>query len=222
MSRVLAAVLLRDLKLAWRRRADALLPLGFLLITASLFPIGVGPEPQVLREVAAGVVWACALLAAMLSLHTLYAPDQADGTLEQMLLCGRPLWSIVLAKSLAHWLVAGLPLVLLSPLLGLLFGMPAPASGMLGLSLLIGTPVLSLLGGLGAALTLGLRGASLLLLLLVLPLCVPVLVFGTGAVIAVASGLSAQAHLSLLGASLIFSALLAPPATAAALRIATE
>jgi heme exporter protein B len=219
---VFTALVARDLRLAWRRRVDALLPLGFFLVAASLFPIGVGPEPQTLRQIAPGVLWACALFAAMLSLASLYASDHADGTLEQMLVSGEPLWSIALAKALAHWLVSGLPLVLLAPLLGLMFGLPATALGMLWLSLLLGTPVLSLLGGLGAALTLGLRSGAVLLILLILPLTVPVLIFGTGAVAAVEAGLSAAGHLSLLGALLIFSMLLAPPVTAAALRIAVE
>lgn len=222
MNSVFMAVVARDLKLAWRRRVDALLPLGFFLVAASLFPIGVGPEPQVLRQIASGVVWACALFAAMLSLASVYGADHADGTLEQMLLSAEPAWSIAAAKALAHWLVAGLPLVLMVPLLGLLFGMATQAIGMLWLSLLLGTPVFSLLGGLGAALTLGLRSGAVLLILLILPLCIPVLIFGTGAVAAVESGLPAGGHLSLLGALLIFSALLAPPATAAALRIAIE
>ncbi|MEW6707850.1 MAG: heme exporter protein CcmB [Pseudomonadota bacterium] len=222
MNSVFMAVVARDLKLAWRRRVDALLPLGFFLVAASLFPIGVGPEPQVLKQIASGVVWACALFAAMLSLASVYGADHADGTLEQMLLSAEPAWSIAAAKALAHWLVAGLPLVLMVPLLGLLFGMATQAIGMLWLSLLLGTPVFSLLGGLGAALTLGLRSGAVLLILLILPLCIPVLIFGTGAVAAVESGLPAGGHLSLLGALLIFSALLAPPATAAALRIAIE
>jgi heme exporter protein B len=222
MSGVFTALVARDLRLAWRRRVDALLPLGFFLVAASLFPIGVGPEPQTLRQIAPGVLWACALFAAMLSLGALYASDHADGTLEQMLISGEPLWSIALAKALAHWLVSGLPLVLLAPLLGLMFGLPSQALGMLWLSLLLGTPVLSLLGGLGAALTLGLRSGAVLLILLILPLTVPVLIFGSGAVAAVEAGLSAAGHLSLLGALLIFSTLLAPLATAAALRIAVE
>jgi heme exporter protein B len=220
MSSVFTALVARDLRLAWRRRADALLPPAFLLLAATLFPIGVGPEPQTLRQIAPGVLWACALFAAMLSLASLYAADHADGTLEQMLLGDEPLWSLALAKALAHWLVTGLPLVLLSPLLGLMFGLPAPTLAMLALSLLLGTPALSLLGGLGAALTLGLRGGAVLLILLVLPLAVPALGFGTGAVVAVESGVAAGGALSLLGALLIFSTLIVPPATAAALRIA--
>lgn len=222
MSSPFAALLLRDLRLAARRRVDALLPLGFFLVATSLFPLGVGPEPQVLRQIAPGVVWVCALFAAMLSLQTLYAADHADGTLEQMLIADAPLWSLALAKALAHWLLVGLPLVAVAPLLGLMFGLPAASLGMLAASLLLGTPVLSLLGGLGAALTLGLRSGTVLLILLVLPLTVPVLIFGAGAVVAVEAGLPAAAHLSLLGAMLLVSTVLAPPATAAALRIAMD
>ncbi|MEO8299702.1 MAG: heme exporter protein CcmB [Burkholderiales bacterium] len=222
MSRVFAALVLRDLRLASRRRIDALLPVAFFLVACGLFPIGVGPEPQTLRSIAAGVVWACALLASMLSLTGLYGSDHADGSLEQMLLCGQPLWSIALAKALAHWLVTGLPLVLMAPLLGLLFGLAAAEVGMLAASLLLGTPILSLLGGLGAALTLGVRSGAVLLIVLILPLCIPALIFGSGAVAAVAAGQSASAHLSLLGALLIVSTLVALPATAAALRIALE
>ena len=158
----------------------------------------------------------------MLSVTQLYAGDHADGSLEQMLLSGEPGLLIALAKALAHWLVTGLPLVLVAPLFGLMFDMSAPGIAMLTLTLLLGTPILSLLAGLGAALTLGLRSSAVLLILLVLPLCIPALIFGAGGVVAVESGLSARGHLSLLGALLIFTALLAPPATAAALSIATE
>lgn len=212
----------RDLRLAARRRIDILLPLVFFVVAASLFPLGVGPEPQTLRVVAAGIVWVCALLAAMLALGSLYGSDHADGTLEQMLLSPLSLTVLVLGKSLAHWLISGLPLILLAPLLGLFFDMPGPSLGVLTLGLLLGTPVLSLLGGIGAALTLGLRNGSVLILLLVLPLCIPVLIFGTGAVAAVEAGLSAQGHLSLLGALLLLSLLGAPVATAAALRISLQ
>jgi heme exporter protein B len=212
----------RDLRLAARRRVDALLPLAFFTVSVSLFPLGVGPEAQTLRQIAPGVVWVCALLAAMLSVTQLYAGDQADGSLEQMLLSpGSPL-RITAAKALAHWLLTGLPLVLVAPLFGLMFDMAGPSVAALTLGLLLGTPVLSLLGGLGAALTLGLRGGGVLLVLLIVPLCVPALIFGAGAVGAVEAGLSARAHYSLLGALLIFTALVAPWATAAALRIATE
>ena len=220
----LLAVARRDLLLARRRRIEALLPLGFFVVAAALFPIGVGPEPQTLRQIAPGVVWVCALLAAMLSVTQMFASDHQDGSLEQMLLASQPLVTLVGGKVLAHWLSTGLPLVLAAPLIGLLLGMPAPAIAMLALSLLLGTPVLSLLGAVGAALTLGLRSGAALVFLLVLPLLVPALIFGTGAVVALESGLAgtAQAHLSLLGALLILSLLGAPPAAAAALRISLD
>ena len=219
---MLLAVARRDLLLARRRRIEALLPLGFFVVAASLFPIGVGPEPQTLRQIGPGVVWVCALLAAMLSVTQMFASDHQDGSLEQMLLTPEPLVAIVGGKVLAHWLSSGLPLVLAAPLIGLLFGMQAPAIATLTLTLLLGTPILSLLGAVGAALTLGLRSGAALVFLLVLPLTVPALIFGTGAVVAVDAGLSADAHLSLLGALLIVTLLGAPLATAAALRIALD
>ena len=222
MMALLLAVARRDLLLARRRRVEALLPLGFFIVATGLFPIGVGPEPQTLRQIAPGVVWVCALLAAMLSVTQMFASDLQDGSLEQMLLAPEPLLALVVGKVLAHWLSSGLPLVIASPLIGVLFGMQADAIATLALTLLLGTPVLSLLGAVGAALTLGLRSGAALVFLLVLPLTVPALIFGTGAVVAVDSGLSAQAHLSLLGALLIATMLGAPLATAAALRISLD
>lgn len=222
MSPVFLAIVARDLRLAARRRVEALLPIAFFLVAVSLFPLGIGPEPQTLKLIAPGVVWVCALLAAMLSLTTLYGTDHADGSLEQMLLSGESGWSIAAAKALAHWVVTGLPLVAAAPLFGLMFDLSAPANVALVLTLLLGTPILSLLGGLGAALTLGLRSGSVLLILLILPLCIPALIFGTGAVAAAEAGMSARGQFSLLGALLIASILLAPLATGAALRIATE
>ena len=222
MTGLLLAVVRRDLLLARRRRIEALLPLGFFIVAAGLFPIGVGPEPQTLRQIAPGVVWVCALLAAMLSVTQMFASDHQDGSLEQMLLAPQPLVAIVGGKVLAHWLSSGLPLGLAAPLIGLLFGMQAPAIGTLTFTLLLGTPILSLLGAVGAALTLGLRSGAALVFLLVLPMTVPALIFGTGAVVAVDAGLSAQAHLSLLGALLIVTLLGAPLATAAALRISLD
>ena len=222
MIAALWAVARRDLLLARRRRVEALLPLGFFVIAAGLFPIGVGPEPQTLRQIAPGVVWVCALLAAMLSVTQMFASDHQDGSLEQMLIAAPPLLGIVAAKVIAQWLSTGLPLVLVAPLIGVLFDMRAAPIGVLTLGLLLGTPTLSLLGAVGAALTLGLRSGAALVFLLVLPLTVPVLIFGAGAVAAVEAGQSPQAHLSLLGALLIFSALLAPLATAAALRISLD
>jgi heme exporter protein B len=216
------AVYLRDLRLALRRRVETLMPVAFFVVTASLFPLGVGPEPQVLRQLAPGLAWVCALLAAMLSVSQLFASDFADGSLEQMLLTGRSAVVIAAAKSAAHWTLSGLPLIAAAPLLGLLFDMHRDALGSLLVSLLLGTPVLSLLGAVGAALTLGLRSAGVLLLLLVLPLTIPALIFGTGAVAAVDAGLSPGGHFSILGALLILTALTAPVATAAALRISLE
>ncbi|MEO8936252.1 MAG: heme exporter protein CcmB [Burkholderiaceae bacterium] len=219
---VFTTVLRRDLQLAARRRADALLPIAFFTIAASLFPLGIGPEPETLRQIAPGVLWVCALLAAMLSVSQLYSGDLADGSLDQMLLAGGSALPVALAKALGHWLLTGLPLTIMAPLLGVLFGVDARSILALTASLLLGTPILSLLGGLGAALTLGVRSGGVLLILLVLPLCIPTLIFGSGAVVAIDSGLSARGHFSLLGALLILTALLAPPATAAALRIAME
>lgn len=222
MSSLLLATLRRDLSLSMRRRTEALLPLAFFLGAAALFAIGVGPEPQTLRDVAPGVVWVCALFAALLSMAPLFGPDHADGSLDQMALAPQPLAGAVMGKMLAHWTAAGLPLVLVAPLLGLLFDLHAQAITVLALSLLLGTPVLSLLGAVGAALTLGLRNGGMLLLLLVMPLAIPTLIFGTGAVSAAEAGQSARPHLSLLAALLIVSALGAPLATAAALRISLD
>jgi heme exporter protein B len=222
MRALFLAVLQRDLRLAARRRVEALLPLVFFLVAISLFPLGVGPELQTLRQIAPGVVWVCALLATMLSVNQLYAADFADGSLEQMLLAPQPAVVVALAKSVAHWLVNGGPLIVAAPLVGLLFDLSVPALGSLVITLALGTPVLSLLGGLGAALTLGLRSGGMLLFLIVLPLAVPVLIFGAGAVAVVESGQSPAGHYSLLGALLIATALGAPFATAAALRISTE
>lgn len=219
---LLLAVARRDLLLARRRRVEALLPLGFFIVAAGLFPIGVGPEPQTLRQIGPGVVWVCALLAAMLSVTQMFASDLMDGSLEQMLLAPGSLLALVAGKVLAHWLASGLPLVIAAPLIGVLFGMQGSAIATLAFTLLLGTPILSLMGAVGAALTLGLRSGAALVFLLVLPLTVPALIFGTGAVVAVDSGLSAQAHLSLLGALLIATALGAPLATAAALRISLD
>lgn len=216
------AVLLRDLKLASRRRIESLLPVVFFIVALSLFPLGVGPEAQMLRDIAPGIVWVCALLASMLSVGSLFAGDLADGSLEQLLLAPQPALAVAAAKSAAHWLLTGLPLIVATPLVGLLFGMSGPALLALVAGLLLGTPILSLLGALGAALTLGLRSGGMLLILIVLPLTMPALIFGAGAVGQVEAGLDAGGHFSLLGALLLATALGAPPATAAALRISTE
>lgn len=222
MFSALMCVVSRDLTLAMRHRSDVLTTVFFFIIVVSLFPLGVGPDSELLREMAAGVVWVAALLASMLSLSRLFSDDFQDGTLEQLLLAPQPLALVVLGKILAHWIVSGLPLVLMSPLLGLQFGLSGDALIMLVVTLLLGTPVLSLIGAIGAALTLGLRGGGVLVSLLVLPLYIPVLIFGAGAVVAEASGMGAEGHLSLMGAILILSLLTAPLASAAALRISVE
>jgi heme exporter protein B len=215
-------VMRRDLLLALRRKSDALAPVFFFVVVASLFPLGLGPEPELLRRIGPGVLWVGALLATMLSLARLFASDYEDGTLEQMALSPEPLVALVGAKVAAHWLVSALPLVLVSPVLALQYGLPADTIAVLAASLALGTPVLSLVGAIGAALTLGVRGGGLLVALLVLPLYVPALVFGAGAVDANLAGTGAGAHLSLLGACLVIAAFFAPWAIGAALRIALE
>jgi heme exporter protein B len=222
MIKTLRLVIQRDLLLALRRRADVANSLLFFVIVVSLFPFGVGPETNLLRAIAPGVLWVAALLASMLALSRMFAADYADGTLEQMLLAPVPLTIVVLGKIVAHWLLTGLPLVALSPVLALQFGVPSDAIGVLVASLALGTPVLSLIGAIGAALTLGVRGAGVLTALLVLPLYIPVLILGAGAVDAAAAGLDTSAHLMLLGALLLFAAACALWPVAAALRIASE
>jgi len=212
----------RDLTLAVRRRTDVLTTLFFFVIVVSLFPLGVGPDMDTLRTMGPGVVWVAALLASMLSLGRMFAADHADGTLEQMLVAPYPLALLVLGKVAAHWLASGLPLVLMAPFLGLQYGLAPSALKVLVLSLLLGTPCLSLLGAIGAALTLGVRGGGALVALLVLPLYVPVLIFGAGAVESYVTGLGAEGHLSLLAAILVLAAAFTPWATAAALRIALD
>ncbi|HUF81555.1 MAG TPA: heme exporter protein CcmB [Burkholderiales bacterium] len=218
----LRAIIRRDLLLAWRRRADVATTVLFFVIVASLFPLGIGSEPNQLRAIAPGVIWVAALLACMLSLARLFESDHADGALDPMLLSATPLALIAVARVFAHWLVSGFPLVVLSPVLALQFDLDPPLYGVLVLSLLLGTPVLSLVGTIGAALTLGLRGGGVLLALLVLPLYVPVLIIGAGAVDAAAAGLSAQPHYLLLAALLVLAGAFAPWAIAASLRISAE
>ena len=222
MLSLIGAVIGRDLRLAMRRLADIVAATFFFIIVVSLFPLGVGPEPEQLRRLAPGVLWVAALLATMLSLPRLFADDHRDGTLEQLALAPEPLALIVLGKVIAHWLVAGLPLVVLAPVLGIQFDLADDALAVLTLALLIGTPALSGIGAIGAALTLGVRGGGVLLSLLVLPLYIPVLIFGAGAVDATVTGVGAQAHLSLLGAMALGGVFFAPWPTAAALRVALE
>jgi heme exporter protein B len=218
----LLAVLRRDLLLAMRRKAEVLTALFFFVIVSSLFPLGIGPEPALLRKIGPGVLWVGALLATMLGLQRMFAADHADGTLEQMVLSSAPLPLLVAGKIAAHWVVSGLPVVVLAPVLGLQFDLDADSLVVLTLGLLVGTPVLSLLGAIGAALTLGVRGGGALLSLLVLPLYIPTLIFGAGAVQAQLAGQGAGGHLSLLGALLAVSLFFAPWATTAALRISLE
>ncbi len=219
---LLGLVVRRDLLLAMRRRADVLTTLVFFVMVVSLFPLGVGPEPEMLRKMASGVVWVAALLASMLSLPRMFSADHADGTLEQMMLAPQSLSVLVLGKILAHWMLSGLPLALIAPVLGLQFDMSAQALWILVLGLLLGTPVLSMIGAIGAALTLGLRGGGVLVSLLVLPLCIPVLIFGAGAVEAVNGGMSAVSNLALLGAFMLFALVFTPFVAAQALRISME
>jgi heme exporter protein B len=218
----LVAVVVRDLALAWRRKADVLGTLFFFIIVVSLFPLGIGPETALLRSIAPGILWVAALLATMLSLNRLFAADYADGTLEQLAIAPHPLAITALGKIIALWISTGLPLVILAPILGLQFDLPGDALLTMILALLIGTPILAALGAIGAALTLGLRGGGVLLALLILPLYIPVLIFGAGAVEAVIHGVSPSGHLSLLAAGLILSLAFAPWASAIALRIALD
>jgi heme exporter protein B len=217
-----AWALARDLKLALRSKAELGVQLLFYVIVVTLFPLAMTPERTLLAAVGPGVLWVAALLASLLSLGRLFAADQIDGTLEQMALSPWPLPALVSGKIAAHWLTTGLPVVLLAPVLSMQYVLQGEEIRVLTATLLLGTPILSLLGGIGAALTLGLRGGGSLLALLVLPLCVPVLIFGAGAVDAVRAGLGAAANLSLLGAGLLIAIVGAPWAAAAAVRTALD
>jgi heme exporter protein B len=218
---MLSAVFARELRIALRRPADALGGLLFFVLVGGLFPLAVGPDAPLLRAIAPGVVWVAALLAVLISLHRLFEPELADGSLEQWLLAPRSLIGLIAMKTAAHWCIACLPLVLVAPLLALQYGMGGDTTGLLVLALLLGTPTLALIGALGAALTLGLRG-HVLLALIVLPMSVPPLVFGCAAVTASQQGLPAAPHLSLLAACLSLAAFLCPWGSAAALRLALE
>jgi heme exporter protein B len=215
-------IVYRDLLLALRRQSDVATALLFFVVVASLFPLGIGAEPNLLRSIAPGVIWVAALLSSMLSLGRLFQGDHADGTLEQIVLGGAPLGVVVAAKASAHWLVSGLPLVAIAPVIALQYDLAPSLYGVLALSLLLGTPVLSMIGAIGAALTLGLRGGGVLLSLLVLPLYVPVLIMGAGSVEMASAGMGGQGQLLLLGAMLVGAVVFAPWAIAAALRISIE
>ena len=220
--RVFWSLVRRDILLAMKRPTEVLTGLFFMVIVASLFPLAMGPELNFLRRMAPGILWIGALLSSLLSLPRLFEADYSDGTLEQLVLVPSSLPLIVGAKMLAHWLLSGLPLVLLAPLLGLQFDLSSDVLLSLMLTLLLGTPVLTALGSIGAALTLGVRGGGVLLSLLVLPLMVPVLVFGAGALEAQMGGLGIQAHMSLLLAMMLASCSLSPFASAMAIRLAVE
>jgi heme exporter protein B len=216
------AVLRRELLLVWRERIDVLVALAFFVLVTCLFPFGVGAGAEQLRAIAPGVLWAAALLSVLLSLHRLFERDFADGVLEQLLLSTEPTVLWVLAKIVAFWLAAGLPVVAAAPVLALAFDLDPAGLPVLAGSLALGTPSLALIGALGAALTLGLRGGGVLLALIVLPLFVPVLIFGAGAVEAEIGGAGARAHLLLLGGILAAALALAPPACVAALRMVND
>jgi len=218
----IAALVARDVRLAFRQGGGGLLAVGFFAVTCILFPFGIGPEPEVLRRVAAGVVWVAALLACLLSLDRMFQADLEDGSLDLLALGRTPLELVVLAKCLAHWLTTGLPLVAMAPVLAALLNLETGAWPMLLAALLLGTPALSLIGAVGAALTVGVRRGGVLLSLLVLPLTVPVLIFGVAAVEAAALGLNPRPHLLLLAGTGLFAAVLAPLAGAAALRLALD
>jgi len=213
------SVIRRDLLLVMRHPAEMINPLVFFVLVVALFPMGISPEASLLSQTAAGIVWVAALLATLLSLEILFKADFADGSLEQLLLAPQPAWMLVLAKVFVHWLVSGLPLVLLSPVVATMLFLPAEAMPALLLSLLIGTPTLSLFGAVGAALVTGVKNGGMLISLLVLPLYIPVLLFGTGAVTAAAQGMPVGGYLAYLGAMFIFALMATPWAAAAALKI---
>jgi len=216
---VFAETVHRDLVIAYRNASDLLNPLAFFVIVVTLFPLGIGPDAEILTTIAPGVLWVAALLATLLSVDGLFKGDYDDGSLEQVLLSPHPLFIIVLAKVVSHWLVTGFPLTLLSPVLGMMLFLPAEGIAALTVTLLLGTPLLSLIGSIGAGLTVGLKRGGLLISVLILPLYVPVLILGTSAVQAAMSGLSSAGHLLWMGALLAFGFAFSPLATAASLRI---
>ncbi|MBT3329910.1 MAG: heme exporter protein CcmB [Rhodospirillaceae bacterium] len=219
---IFLAIITRDLLLAVRQGGATFLALVFFLLTVTLFPLGIGPEPAILARVAPGVLWVAALLAAMLSLDRLFQADFEDGSLEQLTLSGLPISLIVLAKIITHWLTTGLPLLLAAPVLAILLNMDNEGFAALLLTMLIGTPALSLIGAIGAALTLTVRRGGVLLSLLVLPLYIPVLIFGVSGIDAAVHGLNAKPHLLLLAALTVAAIPLCPWAAAAAVKLSLE
>tara|TARA_Y100001935_G_C17299516_1_gene508250 strand:+ start:886 stop:1515 length:630 start_codon:yes stop_codon:yes gene_type:complete len=208
--------------IAMRRQNDALLPIIFFLIVAALFPLGVSPEIETLSKIGPGIIWVGALLASILALEQLFLADFRDGTLEQMLITSNPLWLIITSKVFTHWLITGLPLVIISPILALQYNMNLEEIKIMLFSLILGTPTLSFLGAIGASLTLGLRSSGALIALLVLPLYIPVLIFGAGAIEVVSSGIESGSNLKMLGAILIGACIFSPAIIASALRISAE
>ncbi len=221
-SRTFAVVLARDLKIAFKNKGDIFNPLLFFIIVITLFPLGIGPDLNTLAKIAAGIIWVAAVLSAMLSLERLFKADFDDGSLEQMLLSPQPLTLIIFAKVFAHWLITGLPVILLSPLLALLLNLPDNAYGALMLTLLLGTPILSLVGAIGVALTVALKKGGVLLSLLILPLYIPVLIFSTSAINAASLNMAYDGHLAIISALLATSLTLAPIAIGASLRVSTN
>jgi heme exporter protein B len=219
LSNAFFAIIRRDLILALRRRSEIANPLLFFILVITLFPLGIGAQPHLLQAIAPGIIWVSALLAAMLSLDSLFRSDFDDGSLEQILLSAHPSSLLVLAKIIAHWLVTGLPLLFVAPLLAVLLGMPTHSIGILLLTLLLGTPVLSLIGAIGVALTVGLRRGGMILSLLVLPLYVPVLIFASNAVEMAGSGLPVDAQINILISIFVMALVLAPWPTSAALKM---
>lgn len=219
---MILAVIRRELRIALRSGAEIINPLWFFLIVVTLFPLSIGPEPQLLARIAPGIVWVAALLASLLSLERLFKDDFLDGSLEQLVLMPMPLTLTVLAKVIAHWLLTGLPLLVLSPLVALLLSFDIATWQAVALTLLLGTPTLSFIGAIGVALTVGLRKGGVLLSLLVLPLYIPVLIFATSAIDAASMGLPIAGYLAILGAMLAGSMTLAPFAAAAALRVSIQ
>ena len=222
MWQLFLTILRRDLMLALRRKSDLAQVIFFFAVVVTLVPLGVGAETNTLRAIAPGVVWVAALLAALLSLPRMFAADFADGTLEQMLVAAEPLPVIVFAKVIAHWLVTGVPMTVFAALLAVMFDLSLDVTLVLVASLAVGTPILSFIGAIGAALTLGLRAGGVLTSLLVLPLYIPVLIFGSGAASAVAVSMSPTAHFLIVGGLTLATAALSPMAVSAALRIAEQ
>ncbi len=219
MFSALITIIRRDLLVAFRRRAELMNPILFYVIVVTLFPLGVSPDQEFLSKLAPGVVWVTALLAALISMESIFRQDFDDGSVEQLFLSQHPPTIMILGKVIAHWLITGLPMLVIVPLMALLLYIPQQAITTLFLTVLIGTPILSLIGAIGVALTAGLRGGGVLLGLLVLPLYIPVLIFASGAVSAVINGMSSSGHLAMLGAGLIIALILAPLAISASLKI---